>query len=570
MNATVLKRYGPLAGIVAVVAVIAIVATLAGRSDDQATDTPSVDPSGGYTRTTDWGAEVTLPPGVLPFSLATELGIDVDWPATCDTERGTAAVPSYFAPECYAPFTGDNGGATAQGVTADEITVVLYQAPENDDVLRAIAGAVTDDSPADVTATYQGFLPFFQEYYETYGRKVNLVVYQASGNAIDEVAARTAAAEIAQDIKPFAVWGGPAITTAFSDELTARGIVHIPGGGGSGPEYYVERDPYSIGIGMSGWQFRSQLVSYIANRLSGKPAEHAGAPELAAQERVFGLVYLDNGPAAEQGAQDLKAALNEVGDDLAVTASYRNPLDVSAEAPGIIARFKDAGVTTVLLVSDPLTPATFTRVATDQDYFPEWLVAGAPLADTTVFGRTYDQRQWANAFGISTLSARSDPQFSNGRRLYRWFTCSEPPAGDQIELIYPNPAVFFSALQGAGPNLTPQSLRAALFNANPTTRGLTNPSLSWGEPAKGRWPDVDYQGIDDVTELWWDAQASGPDENGRVGQGMYAYVDGGKRYLLSEWSPGPSKAFNPDGAVTLYTATPPGEVYPDYPSTCGS
>ena len=34
------------------------------------------------------------------------------WDERCDTERGTIAVPDYFAPECYAPFEGDNGGAT--------------------------------------------------------------------------------------------------------------------------------------------------------------------------------------------------------------------------------------------------------------------------------------------------------------------------------------------------------------------------------------------------------------------------------------------------------------------------
>jgi hypothetical protein len=251
-----------------------------------------------------------------------------------------------------------------------------------------------------------------------------------------------------------------------------------------------------------------------------------------------------------------------------VTATYANPLDVSAEAPGIIARLKDAGVTSVILSGDPLTPATFTRVATDQGYFPEWIVAGSPLADTTVFARTYDQQQWANAFGISTLVARSDPQLSNGRRLYRWSACSDPPAQDTIELIYPIPAVFFSALQRVGPNLTPETFRTALFTAEPTPRGITSPSLSWGLPAKGRWDQPDYQGIDDATELWWDVSAAGPDENGRDGQGMYAYVDGGTRYLAGEWPQRATRAFEPDGAVTLYTEPPASEQVPSYPSVC--
>ncbi len=35
-------------------------------------------------------------------------------------------MPDFFAADCYAPFTGDNGGATSPGVTADEITIVVY------------------------------------------------------------------------------------------------------------------------------------------------------------------------------------------------------------------------------------------------------------------------------------------------------------------------------------------------------------------------------------------------------------------------------------------------------------
>lgn len=567
MDGAKLRRYLPVAAIVAVVAVVAVIAATSGRGGDDPGEAAGETTGGGYSYTSAWGEQVTLPEGVLPFSVAQELGIEVAWPETCDTERGTAAVPSFFAPECFAPFEGDNGGATARGVTGDTIKVVVYQAPDDDAVLDAIAGAVTDDQPADVTATYQGLLPYFEKYYETYGRKVELVVYQGTGGAIDEVAARAAAAEIAEEIQPFAVFGGPAITNAFSDELAARGVLHM-GAGGPSAEYFVEADPYLWGVGMSAWQLRQHLIEYIGKQLANRPAVHAGDPALAQANRVFGLVYLDSGSTTTVGADELAAGLASFGADLAVVATYANPLDVSAEAPGIIARLKDAGVTSVILSGDPLTPATFTRVATDQGYFPEWIVAGSPLADTTVFARTYDQQQWANAFGISTLVARSDPQLSNARRLYRWSACAEPPAKDQIELIYPNPAVFFSALQRVGPNLTPENFRTALFTADPTPRGITSPSLSWGPPAKGRWDAPDYQGIDDATELWWDVNASGPDENAREGQGMYAYVEGGKRYLAGEWPERTTRAFESDGAVTLYTEPPASEIVKDYPSSC--
>ena len=45
---------------------------------------------------------------------------------------------------------------------------------------------------------------------------------------------------------------------------------------------------------------------------------------------------------------------------------------------------------------------------------------------------------------------------------------------------------------------------------------------------------------------------SGPDEIERDGTGMYQYVDGGKRYLPGEWPTDPTKAFETDGAVSIY------------------
>ena len=48
-------------------------------------------------------------------------------------------------------------------------------------------------------------------------------------------------------------------------------------------------------------------------------------------------------------------------------------------------------------------PIYLTQAATAQGYFPEWLVSGTVLTDSTVMGRQYDQRQWAHAFGLSVL-----------------------------------------------------------------------------------------------------------------------------------------------------------------------
>jgi hypothetical protein len=361
------------------------------------------------------------------------------------------------------------------------------------------------------------------------------------------------------------VWGGPLLAPSFEDELSARGVIAMPIA--TLFEDLPGRDPYLISTGIAPWQTRTHLVEYLGKRLAGRPAEHAGDPELAAKERTFGLIYLEVGDFGSE--EELRAALDTYGVELAASASFPSPLGVAPQAAGIIARMKAAGVTSVILSGDPLTPAAFTREATAQGWFPEWIIPGAPLTDSTVYARTYDQRQWANAFGLSALVARTAPDQSLGGRLFRWFNCAPPPA-DTTELIFPVPAVFYSALQGAGPNLTPATFRQALFNAEPTPQGVTYPSLAFGAPAKGGWDrGPDLWGSDDVVELWWDPEATGPDETGTVGTGMYAYVDGGRRYRVGQWPSEAPVVFDRSRSVTLFDRTPASDLGPDYPSPCG-
>src|SRR5690606_37532989 len=114
----------------------------------------------------------------------------------------------------------------------------------------------------------------------------------------------------------------------------------------------------------------------------------------------------------------------------------------------------------------------------------------------------------------------------------------------------------------AGPNLTHETIKQALFSGAQTRSAISQPSLSWGD--HGIWPEADYVGIDDATLIWWDPTATGPDEIRKQGTGMYQFVDGGKRYLPGTW-PSEDKFFVPDGAVTIYDVPPPGEAPPTYP-----
>jgi hypothetical protein len=536
------------------------VVVIATRSSDDKTATS------GSTTTTAGGARE----GVISWSQAEAAGTtdEVDWGDRCDTDLGKLKYPSFFAGECYAKFTGDNGGATATGVTGDSIKVVFYQAQESDPILNYITAAVkVDDTNDETNQTMQDWVEFYNHYYETYGRKVEMVPFTATGDAGDEVAARADANTIAQDIKPFAVWGGPILTPAFGDELAARGVLCISCGPATSYDYLTENAPYLWALGILPEQGQTHVVEYISKKLKDGNAEHAGDPALASQPRKFGLIYISTSEQSEQVTDRFEKELNDNGVQLAERLAYKSPVDLQNDAPGLIAKLKASGVTSVLFSGDPVAPQPLTVAATGQEYFPEWVMTGAALTDTSAFARTYDQKQWAHAFGVSFGAARNDPEVNGSQFLYKWYFGKDAPSSTAAATSVINPALFFAVIQGMGPKVTAQDFQDALFAGQPTARALTQPSLSYGE--KGIWPEADYSGVDDATEVWWDPSTSGLDEIQRSGQGMYQYVDGGKRYLPGEWPTGATKAFEKEGAVAMYTNPPPSEVHPDYPSPAG-
>jgi hypothetical protein len=576
-----LKRWGPIIAVV-VVALVGggiLLATQGGDDEDAGGDTTLAveTTAGGDTTTpgTDPGSTDSAPPsGEITFPMswtdaeAAGLTDQIEWGDRCDTSTGRIAVPDFFRSECFAPFTGDNGGATSTGVTADEITIVYYEGPDADPVISYITDAISvDDTNAQQFETMQGIVDYYEAYYELYGRTINLVTYEGTGIATDEVAARADAAAIVEQYQPFAVLGGPALTSAFADELAKNQTLCIGCTPGQPPEFYTERDPYVWGLDGSAIQKQTHVLEFIQQQLLGKNAEHAGEA-LQATPRKFGLVYLESSGASKDLADRLAAEMSALGAPLGEVVAYQlDPATIQQQASQVITKLKAAGITTVVFSGDPVAPRDFTKEATAQEYFPEWLVAASTLVDVTAFARTYDQQQWAHAFGVTQLAARGNPVTTGAYANYEWFTGSPPPADDSIGVIAPNPALLFAVLQGIGPNVTAETFRDALFAADATTRAISQPSLSYGD--KGIWAGVtDFQGVDDATVFWWDPAATGPDEIRKDGTGMYQYVDGGTRFLPGEW-PAEEKLFDPEGAVAIYDTPPPGEERGDYPSPAG-
>jgi len=559
-----MRRWGPIIAIVIVAAIVAALVVVGGGDDD--------DDDGGDSGPSEQATEVTTPDGdpIYPFSWAdgeaAGLTDELDWGERCDTERGTLAIPDVSAQPCYLPFEGDNGGATEEGVTADTIKVVRYLPPEADPIVKYITDAVAvDDTNADQMDTQTKQVALLQTYFETYGRKVEIEYYQSQGLASDATTARADAVKIAEDIKPFIVFGGPILTQAFGEELAARGISCISCATGN-QEEFLERAPYGIGLGMNNEQARLHNVEVLSKEVAGRKAEFAGDPELQDKERKFAYLHIETeDPSSAQNAEKTVDAYEDAGVEMMSIPYALDPNTLQETAVTAIAQMKEAGVTTVVFAGDPVAPREFTKAATAQDWFPEWFLNISALVDTNGFSRTYDQEQWEHAFGLTALAARVENENAGARSVYQWFYGEEEKADGYIEVIAPQPALLFAVLQEVGPNLTRESFADALFRLEPVTGKLTATSLSWGD--HGRWPDIegaDWDGVDDIARIWWDPDEEGLNELREPGKGLWRFVEGGKRYLAGDWPEEDFPAFDEEGTSTIYPDTPESEAPPDY------
>jgi hypothetical protein len=457
------------------------------------------------------------------------------------------------APPCVDWTKGaNNGGNTSNGVTKDQILIVRYL-PKVDPATRAILmSAKLADDPDVVTNAYKALFTYFNQHYETYGRQVVFQDYNASGEADDEEHAKADAVDIATKIKPFAVWDGPKV---FGAELASRGIICICTVTLSS-EFYTSLPPYIFGSLPTSTEYSQHLGEYIGKKLWNRQAKFVGQGFLPSQtaKRKFGLIYLEGvkGKADPEGKRAKDALVSEMakygakfgdGDIFAYTYDPgRNQQDFT----NMMIKFHGDGVTSLVMFVDPLSPILITGAATNQSYFPEWIITGSGLSDTTAAGRLYDQTQWAHAFGISPLWVT----WATVQKSYGWReTHHGNPAmkdGDEgvlINIYASVPRLIFTGIHMAGPKLTPQAFSNGMF-AFPKSGGTpATPTAFYTR----QYPTA----IKDFMEVYYDGSKTGPDERGLQGTGMIMKMHIGKRYVQGGYSTAETDAFNDPTAVDV-------------------
>ncbi|MEX0874159.1 MAG: hypothetical protein WD646_05510 [Actinomycetota bacterium] len=473
----------PLALVLAVIFIASLVA-ITGNDPDVVTSTQggNAPEIGGATPATGTDGRGADPGGVAPTGQeAIAGGTQVTAPGVARSgvvcKPGVRQVPwSRYSPLCTARFTGDNGRATAPGVTKDTITLSYRRA--NTAQQQAIAAIAGDATPSDdpYIRDLNTFAALFNSQFETYGRRVVIKPYQGQGDFLQEDLGQgqeraQADAVRARELGAFADITFPSATSLFYSQALHDEKI-ISWGFPFGPQsWYEGNSPYQYNWFLDGTKWSKWAANVVCRRMKGLTANFAGDPALRSKKRVFGLISVEF-PTWLQSADQIQSRLSsQCGVKIARRASY--PEDIGAfqqNASNMAAQMRDAGVTTVICFCDPLMPIFITKAATEQEFRPEWFFQNQfdPITQNN------DQSQMRHA--ISTGPAVLPEVQSEAYKVHQIVRPGAKPAQIYYQASYLALLHVFSAIQAAGPDLNPRTFQSGMFSLPDSI-----PGGDWGD-----------------------------------------------------------------------------------------
>ncbi|MER3452482.1 MAG: hypothetical protein C4321_08380, partial [Chloroflexota bacterium] len=421
---------------------------------------------------------------------------------------------------------GDNGGATARGVTPTTIKVAYRVLNERgfQQTLAELAGASLVDTPETIRKTVTALAEYFNARFQFYGRKLSIVFYDGKGSNTTELLgggrdkAEADAITVADQIGAFADLS--ATSEPYANALARRGVI------GFGTPYlsrawHEQRAPFAWSLATDGTLVSELAAEYGVKRLCGRPARYAGGA-LAGRPRVFATLAPENS-WYQESVENARRIFREGGCDPGVNRKYVLDLGtMSNQAANIIPALKSAGVTTVFCGCDPILPVFLSGVANRERYYPEFIVTGTALTDTDIVGQLWDQTFASHAFGVSSLSDPVPPQSTIAYEAYKTVRDDEPAFS--VDLVYYQMYMLAIGVQLAGPRLTPATFEQGMFRYP----ARTGPVGLW------RFGPGDRTAANDVREIYWDPSAV---STYNAKQGAYRGTTG-QRWVAGRIPPG--------------------------------
>jgi hypothetical protein len=414
-------------------------------------------------------------------------------------------------------------------VTATDINVTVRIAG-----LPDFSSAPSDTGPSsvfrvnreEIERTLHALIEYFNTRFQFYGRKLKLQIFDGEGSFVTELQGggqekvEADAVKAAEEYKAFADLS--AITPPYADSLARRQVINF-GAPYVSDEWLAARAPYVWSQFTDCTTIASTVSDWMNKRVAGKPARLAGG-DLKDKPRKIALIAPDN-PWYQQCADAGQRVLEQAGNKLGARMAYKLDFNtLSNQAASVVAKLRSEGITTVICGCDPAFPIFLTSKAQEQNYQPEWTIVGAGFVDFDVFGQLYQQDQWNRAMGVSFLGTLTPLRGGYGYAAFKAVRPNEEPSS-MVDLLYYQIYLLAIGVQGAGPNLNPETFNRAMY-AYPGGTGLVG---TWKFEAGRHTPTVDAR------EIWYDPEKVSVQNNQK---GAYVETEPGKRYRPGQFPSG--------------------------------
>jgi len=455
-----------------------------------------------------------------------------------------------LSPPCVASYTGDNGGSTYKGVTADEIRVIYFfyngcrstsqgrECPTNNSFVDI--GRPPEPDEDVIARGVRRLQTFFNDRYQTYGRTVHFWVWYNNSRTAEALRAR--AIEHIKLIDPFAVVHGIS-APEYTEVMARRGVLTFNSAVGT-PGDFFRKFPGLVWSYLPSLEIQARSYSsMICRQIVNRPVAFSGNPGENGQPRMLGMLRPDPeaggyGPELSGFADRVRSEVEACGGKFAVVANMPNGGQVNSgeehekeqQFSQNMAEFRSKGVTTVIWAWG-FDLGRNSGAAARQGYFPEWILAGDNIMDGYDVGQAQDQQAFDGHAWIQTVQARS-PAFNQDLCFTAMREAdAETPQEDaallcRLHLAYEAIRQLFIGIQVAGPKLNPPSMDTG-YHAIPP-----GPSESPLVPACYYVPG-DYTCIKDATAMYWDRNGTAP---GSSSPGCWRMPDEGKRYTADGWA----------------------------------
>jgi hypothetical protein len=464
--------------------------------------------------------------------------------------------PQSGGPFCVNPWPAGskNGGATAPGVTATTVKVVVYYPNAAMTAAEKAAGGAPpinqatgqDGTWPDAIKDFDTVYQYANQHYgtfQTWGRKPVYSFVQATGS--DEASQRADALTVEQ-MKPFIVIDASnqnAGGTFFESEMAKAHIIVNGAAASQLTTAEVQaQSPYRWATQSDSTAGLYLLANFLGNQVSGQKAQWAGDSSLQGKPRAFGVIY----PQGNVDINLVNSLFKKYGVTKPVSEQAYDPTNTSNQqdaAKTATAQFQSAGVTSIILLSNNTETAALTNAAASNNYKPEWIVTGYQFQDFDGFGRSYNQDEFAHAFGLGVLPPETPQSSSVGPFQWYWGTkqgTSNPTTNGWMRFIY-------NAIQYAGPKLTVANVQKGLFSVpaqGGASDGTTQFQTGYGKTVG--LPYNEYFGLGtDVEQAWWNPNIFGGANAvpAITGQGKFEYLNNGKRFSFGQFAKGTTPKF---------------------------